>query len=334
MTGELTTDRPSWTTRAIRFLGVAMALIGWTVCGTGVALHGLVVDRWTVPWCFLYYALPRPVLCLIAAACLSMTPRAFPRLVRMARIIFALMMAWVLLCDVGWRLPKQSVAEPRLRIAFWNACHLPRGRESAANVIRGFNADLVGLVEAGSTGSAELADWERLLPDYHADSNRPGMLWLSRLPGGIAPVVHLGPGSDAAALEFEFAHQRCRAVLVDISADFEVARVPVLVEMSRRLDEDWDDRPWLLLGDFNAPPESVGFSQLRQRSIPVFSAAGSGYAATWPVPLPVLTLDQIWMPPEWQAHACRHLWTACSDHRPVVAELTIATTPHVAKSQR
>ncbi|OYW11223.1 MAG: hypothetical protein B7Z55_19640 [Planctomycetales bacterium 12-60-4] len=200
-------------------------------------------------------------------------------------------------------------------------------------MIRGLNADLVGLVEAGKTGSPELAEWERLLPEYRAASNRAGMLWLSRLPSRMEPAVHLGPRSDAVALEFELNGRPCRAVLVDICADFSVARVPLLAELSKQLVENWEDRPWIMLGDFNAPPESVGFAELRRRGVNVFAAAGSGYAPTWPVPLPVLSLDQIWAAPEWRLHLCRNQWNTCSDHRPVVADLTIPATPQDAKSQ-
>ncbi len=334
MTDIPQSEPPSCRRRAAWLCAFTVAGLGWFLCLIGIGLHLLVGDCWGSPWCFFYYALPRPLLCALATGSALLTPRSFPRWRTFARVTVAVLLVWVLVCDFGWHWGSRSTTESTLRVAQWNACHLPRGRERAADVIRSFDADLVGVVEAGGTLAPELAEWERLLPGYAAQSNRPGMLWLARLPAtSIEPVVVLGPRSDAVALNFEMSGTPCRAVLVDIVADFGVARVPILQELTRQL-ERWEDRPFLLLGDFNAPPESCGFRALRDQSRNAFSAAGSGYAATWPVPFPVLTLDQIWTSPDWQARACRPLWTNCSDHRPVVAELTITTIPRVAKSQR
>jgi endonuclease/exonuclease/phosphatase family metal-dependent hydrolase len=75
--------------------------------------------------------------------------------------------------------------------------------------------------------------------------------------------------------------------------------------------------PLVVVGDFDTPRESVRFDSWRGPLVHAFEAAGSGWAPTWPVPLPVLALDHVWLSRSLTVRSCEHLWTTRSDHRPV-----------------
>jgi len=45
--------------------------------------------------------------------------------------------------------------------------------------------------------------------------------------------------------------------------------------------------------------------------------------ATWPLPLPVLDLDSIWLNDRIAAVVSENRWTWVSDHRPVVTEILV-----------
>jgi vancomycin resistance protein VanJ len=65
---------------------------------------------------------------------------------------------------------------------------------------------------------------------------------------------------------------------------------------------------------------------------PLLEQGDSGYRPTWPMPLPVLTLDQMWSNPGFVVESAQGVWTTCSDHRPIIADVTIATTGRSTKS--
>lgn len=77
------------------------------------------------------------------------------------------------------------------------------------------------------------------------------------------------------------------------------------------------------MGDFNTPPDSVHFKPIRQGFRNAFEIRGNGYSATWPIPLPLLTIDQIWTSHGIRVSRCECAWSWYSDHRPLLAELVI-----------
>jgi endonuclease/exonuclease/phosphatase (EEP) superfamily protein YafD len=82
-------------------------------------------------------------------------------------------------------------------------------------------------------------------------------------------------------------------------------------------------KPDLVLGDFNTPRDSVFFEAWRSAGYRhAFEAAGNGTDLTWPMPLPVLSLDHVWSGPRLAPRSCRHVGSWASDHRAVVAEFT------------
>ena len=82
-----------------------------------------------------------------------------------------------------------------------------------------------------------------------------------------------------------------------------------------------DEARTILVGDFNTPLDSAYIAPLRKEMTNAFEASGSGCAATWPMPLPVLSLDQVWTTPSLRPVRCEHFGSWRSDHRAVVAEI-------------
>jgi endonuclease/exonuclease/phosphatase (EEP) superfamily protein YafD len=80
--------------------------------------------------------------------------------------------------------------------------------------------------------------------------------------------------------------------------------------------------PVIIAGDFNTPLDSVHLDQLRGLELSeAFETAGSGYLPTWPVPAPVLSLDQIWMSRQFKAVRCVRTWNWRTDHAGVIATI-------------
>ena len=97
-------------------------------------------------------------------------------------------------------------------------------------------------------------------------------------------------------------------------------RAPAATKL-RALLADHAGQPLSLVGDLNTPRESRQFDPLRRTYRHAFEEAGRGFADTWPLPLPVLSLDQVWVGAPFAVAGCTHGFSVLSDHRPVIVDL-------------
>ena len=164
--------------------------------------------------------------------------------------------------------------------------------------------------------------------------------WKSRLPGYSPLPLHGGTvllvkdeatqqaaGQLAKAGRFRRVAVEVRGIhfdmiLTDIISDPLSPRGPPLGKLFEIMQAQ-AATPTLVVGDFNTPPTSVCFDGWRADWSRAWDVAGSGYQATRPQPLPVLTLNHVWGNRGLTFHRCVCGWSSCSDHRPVMVELTI-----------
>ena len=112
-------------------------------------------------------------------------------------------------------------------------------------------------------------------------------------------------------------------LLVDISAQLNQSRRRPLLELAQ-LAVKLSDRPLIIMGDFNTPDDSILLEPLMAHFRLAMREQGTGFTATWPIPLPVLTLDQIWVNEFVDVWECHNSWSRLSDHRPILGRLTIS----------
>jgi endonuclease/exonuclease/phosphatase (EEP) superfamily protein YafD len=185
-----------------------------------------------------------------------------------------------------------------------------------------YDADVIVLIEAGDPTDAMRAMWQRQCPGYDVSLLGGGMVCLVRGSSGDAAAPRVDDRSQLRQITVNVRDQELTCLVVDVnSSPFYLRRRPL--ETIARHADALTDRPVLVLGDFNTPVDSALLGPLRERHANAFEIAGDGYRPTWPVIGPVLALDQIWGNRRIRFDACRHAWSSSSDHRPVVAELTI-----------
>jgi endonuclease/exonuclease/phosphatase (EEP) superfamily protein YafD len=129
----------------------------------------------------------------------------------------------------------------------------------------------------------------------------------------------LGENSYRSLIHARIRDRDLTVLQVDITGFPRVSRRPPLHALTELVGQHRSEC-LIVLGDFNTPKDSRFIAPLRAEMTNAFEAAGSGYAATWPLPLPVLTLDQIWTTDRLRAVRCEHMISWRSDHRAVVAE--------------
>ena len=290
------------------------------LCLLGLVVRLTIRDR-VYPLSVAYYALPPVVmalLCLLACAICA---------VRKSRRA-ALVLGLAGLMNAGWWYQTSHVrndptfAADGIPVLFWNICRGYAGRDAVIEEIRRFDAPIIGLVEAGPNHWSMDRLWRRKSPEYEFVMFKRGMVLLTK--GRILRTGNraLPEGGRWSRIEIEYEGQLLTIFLVDISSNPLRTRNRQLTALAKIL-EQYSDRPLLVMGDFNTPSDSVFFADLRRDFSNVFELAGNGFSETWPVPVPLLVLDQVWVNRQFKVNDCRLEWSWYSDHRPIMTNLSV-----------
>lgn len=291
----------------------ALSVLAGLLAILGIVLHLTVRDLWPGA-SIAFYALPRPVIAGLLLLAVAVRPAKHRGIHWVRQAIVGVGLAWA-----AWgTLELQAVTAPAsaLRLGFWNCCRGHRGPEAIAQAIVGWDADILGLVEAEEIAADRDVFWKEQLPGYEIRSGQDGMVL------GLRGTIHsyrrevLSRHCVAGVFEAEVEQQRFVCVLVDMNSHPGYSRRASLQALAKLL-KSLGDRPIIVMGDFNTPDDSAWFAEIRPGFRSAFRSHGQGYAPTWPVPLPVLTLDQVWLNGHVQGFGARHGWTTLSDHRPV-----------------
>lgn len=237
--------------------------------------------------------------------------------------VVLLVLAMVTL-SVWWpgrlRLQPCPAEAPTHRVLLWNTARGRGGWGRIARAIRGADADLIALVEAGGSHHRRRAFWKAVAPDHELFLVGRGLVLLSR--GGVerSGLIRLPGWSRAAWADIPFEDGTMRVILVDVEADPLTDRQAALEAIFRFANRE-PELPTLVLGDFNTPQDSIGFDPVRADFAHAFESAGHGFEPTWPSILPVLTLDHVWVSRDLEIACAHHRWTALSDHSQVLVEL-------------
>ena len=226
-----------------------------------------------------------------------------------------------------FRLALKDEKMPGMRVLFWNIGDRLWGMNSVLDELRVVDADLIGLVEAGADSAKMKRFWKDSFPGYPFQIVKNGFVLLSRFP---ISKLHSGTLTEMGKYErLDLKLNQAPAgsmsiFLVDIKSDIMKSRKAALEKLADQVSAI-NEYPILVLGDFNTPSNSVHFRPLRKWLKNSIEIAGDGYMATWPLPLPVLDLDSIWVNDLCVVVTSENRWTWVSDHRPVVTEVFLET---------
>jgi len=266
----------------------------------------------------LFYATPWP---LMAGGSALLAAFWFYRQRRLPGLLHSLLSAVALVAWLtsSWRFHPRPAERAELRVVLWNVSRPQRGLPAVAHRLAAQDADIIALAEGHRRGTSSLARWQHEFPGYEAVELPAEMTCLIR--GKVLSIEKNPPNSNLryALLHCEVRGRPVTLLQVDFRVRWIESRGPAFAELREiaraRLGENL-----IVLGDFNTPRESVFFVPLRGEMTHAFEAAGRGLAETWPIPLPMLNLDQIWTSRSLRAVHCEHGFSFRSDHRAVVAD--------------
>jgi len=308
----------------------ALAMAGLLCAGWGVRL----TVRDTYPAASaVFYATPVPVLGGLAAGlCLVAVLRGRRIVAGVAALAAATAVVGVL-AGLAW--PPPAVPAPSdLKVVFWNASRPLGALTKVFDLLRKHDADILGIVETGEIKGDAYAAWQGAFPEYRIARKRSsGMMILTK--GQIVETEkgELGPHGEYLRAEIRVRGEEFTIVLVDLPASPLRSREAHFRRLRELLNAD-SDRKLILMGDFNTPLDSVHFDALRTRISHAFETAGRGYGATWPVPVPVLALDHLWVDRALAVTGCSLGFSLLSDHRLLAATLRAAGTDPQGRRDR
>ncbi len=265
----------------------------------------------------LYYATPPIVLAGGAGLAGGMWFKRGKRRPALVSLAIALVcLVWWHQVSFGYRARVDSPGVHRL--VLWNIAHGHRSPAGIARELAALRPDIAVLVEAWLSPDCHRA-LRQAFPDYEFSSSSGGLLIMTRGHLSHGGVHRLGRGMRQKTVDIVLDEQELTLVAVDGESNPVIPRAPAL----RALADVIAPRaagPLIIAGDFNTPPDSVHLSALRKLVSRAAETCGVGYTPTWPTPLPVLTLDQVWHNDAIRpvSRYCASTWR--SDHRPVIFE--------------
>lgn len=297
-----------------------------TVWLIATAVRVTIRDR--VPYAAaVFYATPLPLLTVLAVAItLRIRRLGWMRSSRFVAVVGTIqLMTWL---AVAFRSDRPEPPDASLRAVFWNVSRGDFGYEEVARQIAAFDADIVTMTEAIDRGQS--ADfWQSACPGYSALPLSSGMTLLVRGEASLIEHDRAGPVCRWRVADVTVRGVRLKVGVVDFTSNPLLFRGPGFDALGT-LFERHRDEPFILAGDFNTPVDSALLGPVHQHASNAFEQSGEGFRETWPVFVPLLTLDQVWGNSQINWHRCRHLWSLHSDHRPVVAEFEIRSPANVS----
>lgn len=222
--------------------------------------------------------------------------------------------------------PSPQPSPDAIKVVFWN---IGSGNFASADRIgeqaQKFDADVLAFAEAYASFQSPTF-WKQHLPEHSAIPLTGGMIVLVKGSARNVKDGKLAASGNYRRLSLDVRGHQFDVLMGDLASDPLRSRQPPLQELFR-LMQSQTQVPTIVVGDFNTPPTSIWFDDWRATWSRAWDAAGSGYQPTWPQPFPVLALDHLWGNVGVTFSSCRHGWSSCSDHRPVIAEFTVTAKP-------
>lgn len=216
-----------------------------------------------------------------------------------------------------------------LRVVHWNTSRPTWTLPAVARWLRAQDADVIALAEGYRRRGSNAARWRAELPGYEVVEFPGEMTCLVRGRILACESRMFAANSYGALLHVEVRGHLLTLFQADITPRPRQSR-RASFRLLTELVQPYLGENLIVLGDFNTPRESVHLAPLRADLTNAFEAAGRGLADTWPMPLPVLALDQIWSSRRLRAVSCAHGHSLLSDHRAVVADFDFAAPASAA----
>jgi endonuclease/exonuclease/phosphatase (EEP) superfamily protein YafD len=297
-------------------------VLGWLILAAGLILQLWLKDG-NAAWALAFYGMPKP--CLIV---LGLVLVAWPRQTRHIRLLaltntLSITFWWI---SASWcvrqKIPTPDTSRPTndvVTILYWNLCRPSGLDQEMVDLVKELQPQLAAFVEPGKMAAELIEQHPSTLPGYEAAWMPRGILWLSKVPSRYRERGKLDSIGAFARFDVDGLGATFPVVVVDVYPELFISRKQQLQDA---FNQTLGRRDAIVVGDFNTPLESMHLAHFRNDFVEAFEVAGSGFKETWPFGLPLLSLDHVWVGPDWEVVGAKKIWRLTgSDHAAIFVTL-------------
>ena len=259
---------------------------------------------------WLYY-IPALAAALLGSLWCWFARRIAPRWLWVVAAALTLLAAGKMLVgDFRWHRPVAPGPEA-MRVVHWNVAYAWRGRDGVFKRVATHRPDLVCLSELRHTPS--LSNEVRNALGFEHTFQDQGMAVLSRYPFTPQGTIPL-PSARAWWARIDTPQGPLDVAVVDLISHPHLNREQPLDALAAWVARHDDAIPLLIMGDFNTPRDARAFRPLRVHLQHAYETSGRGWPYSWPLPLPLYSLDHTWYSPGLRITGYRLQAARISDH--------------------
>lgn len=279
-----------------------------------IVIHFIFKDRFPIV-SVIYYACPLPLIIIFGLFITLLFFKQKRLFYSLVTILFAISIYFL---NHYFVKPKDDTQSGETsKILFWNVA---KNQPLPANIlikhIRESKPEIVALVEALDVSDNDLKILRLTFPEYQFQPLEGEMLLAVK--GTIGNVVF---DSESDVYKYNYVqakieNQSISILIADVYASPLLNKeIPlnIIIETAKKEKVD------VLVGDFNTPYESVFFEEYKI-DFKSFHPYSIGMSATWPIPIPVIEIDQVWVAKSLQPIKMEKFSYNVSDHKLLIAE--------------
>lgn len=291
-------------------LGAVVMCVGWWI-------GWIVTDRYpTLIW---FYYIPSPLVALAGFIWLVLTLRHRFRIVQLGVFVTVCVCLFdVLVIDHDWHRPPEQLPENNIRILHWNTARGALGVKSIVQEIVDDIPDIILISEPPrATVISDIAYHALGMKNIYSEE---GMSLASHYPIDYLGSIVLPSGAGWHAI-VQTSYGPLEVAAIDLVSHPAIDRRPAIAALTRWIDARTNFMPLVVAGDFNMRHDAASLDPMRERLEFAYHQGGRGWPYTWPAPIPVFTIDHMWISQDVQVNDFQLRRTRFSDHKRQIADV-------------
>jgi endonuclease/exonuclease/phosphatase family metal-dependent hydrolase len=222
--------------------------------------------------------------------------------------------------EAVWQKMKEEVrAEPSFAVMYWNLNRRKESVDFGLDHVLKNNIDLAVFAEIHQTCYSDIKTFRQQMPGYQIESYLGRFLICSKLPFSLLGVGGFPGNSGYVQMRLDLGDRETELLAVDLMSNPFLNKKTQYEAYYKKLAEM--DSP-IVLGDFNTPLHSKYLEGMKNLGYHLAKLqSGRGLVATWPYGLPLITLDQVWIPKQEKSLLTEQGNQLSSDHDWLVVRL-------------
>jgi endonuclease/exonuclease/phosphatase (EEP) superfamily protein YafD len=282
-----------------------------------IIIHFILKDRFQVV-SVLFYACPLPLIIIFGIFVTALFLKRKTLFYTLSVVLLA-MSIYFFGHYFGSELEKKPSGATS-RILFWNVSkNQPLPTDILIKHIKQSNPEIMTLVEALNVSEEDLNTLRSSLPNYTIRALKGEMLIAVK---GTIEFTIFDSENDSYKYNYitvNIDNKPISVMIVDVYASPLLnKRIPLEIIHHVAKENNTD----ILVGDLNTPYESVFFNDFKA-DFKSFHLYSLGMTSTWPTPLPMIEIDQIWVARSFQPIKMKKFSYEISDHKMLIAEFQL-----------